>query len=59
MVKDLKPHMGHSDLIYVRERQGKFEPDPGQVLDDRIDLAAGVARGFGNVQKGFLVHEKS
>ena len=54
----MKADMGHSDLINVRERQSKFEPDLGQVFDDRIDLPTDVPGWFGNVEQVILIHKK-
>ena len=46
MIQDLHAHVGHSDLIGIRESESKPVSDLLGILDHRIDLPANVAGRF-------------
>ena len=43
-VEDPHAHIGHADLIGIREAEGHIDPDGIRILLDLIEFAAGVAR---------------
>jgi hypothetical protein len=58
MVEDLESDMGHAHFVNVREGEGEFEANPGEILDDGVEFPAGVPGGLGDFQKVVLIHKK-